>query len=299
MTFEPSGERCACESNHLACKQDPKPGCFCPTGYYEYEGKCILNSNCQSDECTGLKIYQESGEKCLCDPEYGVICSVIEIPGCYCPYPFYEDKKGHCIPISECPTVPVCPENMEHDTQGESCVCDKKLGLLCEPVVKDDCYCKDTYYKDQNNNCTLKESCKVDDVCPGEVYQDVGETCLCHPKKGLVCVPVNKAQCYCPENYYRDIEGECISKETCVKQCKDDQVFKDGGEQCSCKRGQLECKNITISACYCPEDSYRNKEGVCVPKSSCVDTFNCPEGTTFAQEGEKCLCDKELGKYLN
>lgn len=78
-----------------------------------------------------------------------------------------------------------------------------------------DCYCPEEFYKDSNGQCAEKSTCAP--PCDGDlVFQESGEDCICDSNKNLVCTTINIAQCYCPEGYYKDSNGNCALKSDCT-----------------------------------------------------------------------------------
>lgn len=102
---------------------------------------------------------------------------------------------------------------------GYECVCDNTTisGVNCIFINKKDCYCPEFYVRDESGTCCTNATCpNLALTCDeNEVYQASGLECVCDSTSGVRCVHVHKPRCYCMENYVRNDEGVCVSKDTC------------------------------------------------------------------------------------
>lgn len=184
---------------------------------------------------------------------------------------------------------------MTYKKEGEKCLC-HTVGLICWNQTVSDCYCGEQQYRDSNGVCVDKSVCVPQNQCPGldEEYKEVGQNCICTKKK-MICVDMHKPACYCREGYFRDLNGNCVAKDTCQPvRCEEPQTYEEQGENCICTRKGLLCTNQTITNCYCPPDQYKDSKGACVLKSSCPKvTPQCKKPQIYLESGQECLCQDD------
>lgn len=125
--YAESGLVCTCNQNKIECMEFSFD-CFCPSGtYINAQNECTPQADCHRESfihlsrrdilmtvvimmsliisapCDGGKVYSdEGGGNCLCDPNAGLQCTLVETPGCYCPRETYPNAEGVCTPEAEC-----------------------------------------------------------------------------------------------------------------------------------------------------------------------------------------------------
>ena len=98
---------------------------------------------------------------CINPTNAGVICAAVCITTCVCKPDFIRDRKGVCIPKSDCPKKK-CQKNEIFSTCGNSCTepsCDLRYTYVPCPDCQVGCYCKKGYARDNNNECIRESKC--------------------------------------------------------------------------------------------------------------------------------------------
>ena len=87
-----------------------------------------------------------------------------------------------------------------------------------------------------------------------------------------------RSGCQCKPGYYRNLGGKCVSELTCLM-CGQGEEWRQGPEK-GCngftsrripKKGKKGKKDSTTNVwgCYCSNDTYRSKDGLCVSQETC------------------------------
>ncbi|XP_065327569.1 mucin-2-like [Pelmatolapia mariae] len=163
-----------------------------------------------------------------------------------------------------------CTSLIDHNPYIQACVKD-----LCHcSNLNDSCVC--STYSEFSRQCShaggIPPNWRTPELCakhcpPTMVYDEYGSPCIdtCRfPDTSLLCEDHNIDGCFCPPGTVFDdvsVMGRCIPRSECP--CKRDKIYKsneiyqEGGENCTCIAGKWSCESLQMHAtCSVEEGSY-------------------------------------------
>lgn len=164
QTYQEEGEECICESSSATTYF--RGGLQSVIRRQKYKGLIIPSHGKQSGKTASRKptfvnsLSTNQGAKYRPSPT-GLVCAIVQAPACYCPPDYYKDPNGVCVLKSSCVIVPVCPGDEIYQSEGEKCICDSNVGLICIETLVKGCYCPDGYYRDSYGSCVAKDTCVI------------------------------------------------------------------------------------------------------------------------------------------
>ncbi|XP_047526818.1 zonadhesin-like isoform X2 [Vanessa atalanta] len=281
-------------------------GCICESEYLRNDtGICIPKDHCPTYQCGINEIYDtclpicppprcdvdEKTVQCLRNPDPGdPACRA----GCRCIDNYKQNESGVCIPKEECPVIPT--ENCGPDEEYVDCAnggCGRwecsQQGQVCVKVGEGGCVggcrCKAPLLRAEDGSCVPPEQCPVtcngknevvgcQTACP-ETCDSIGKNCtIIEPK---VC----KRDCRCKPGFYRNKNGECVSKQECRTECGVNEIYDICPATCPPPRCDVDEKTILClpnpkpgdpacePGCRCIDNYKRNENGICIPKEEC------------------------------
>ncbi|XP_061377969.1 zonadhesin-like isoform X3 [Danaus plexippus] len=280
--------------------------CRCKDGYTRNE-----NGECISTTCGMNEVYDECPPLCppqRCDVDDRLIrCAENPKPGdpkckpgCRCADNFYRNDKGICVTREECQLPKKCGLNEEYSSCANggcrrfTCAMNAILCVdLIEGGCEEGCICKESYTRADNGTCIPENQCptvcgdnEVYDVCPSPCPPkrcDVDERLIDCAPNPLPGDPNCEPGCRCADNYYRNENGLCVTKEECppIIDCGPNEIAlrcaNGGCWKRSCSRPQTICVKLREGACKegcrCKENYLRSDNGTCIPESECPQ--NC------------------------
>ncbi|XP_045764412.1 zonadhesin-like isoform X3 [Maniola jurtina] len=304
------GEGCRVDPSVTLCLTNPlpgdpscNPGCRCQDNYFRNDDGCCVTRD-QCPVCGVNEVYDtciapcpprtcgvnESLIRCESPPQPGdPNCNA----GCRCADNFYRNDRNVCVPRNECPGQ--CGEN-EIPTSCFEGICERRscsdLGkpVICvrPSVCTNGCLCKEGYLRDENGICIPIAQCpniqcgtnEIFDVCPP---QCPGEDCRVDPSL-ILCVPNPlpgdprcNPGCRCQDNYFRNDDGCCVTRDQCPK-CNGKNEYFSCGSACDnvcatlSTQNQTNCPIINKKCnpkCYCQEAYARDNNNICIPIEDC------------------------------
>nr|XP_034824830.1 zonadhesin-like [Maniola hyperantus] len=242
--------------------------------------------------------------------------------GCRCKEGLLRTDEGICVPADQCPLN--CFGENEIRGCGLNCppqTCES-IGreYRCPPQTKEcriECRCKEGFFRNKIGECISKEDC-LNCTGPNE-YFSCGGACdnVCAtlanqsqancPIVNIVCNP----KCYCEEGYARDSNNTCVLISECPQPiCGKNEVFDECPATCpprTCDAlgraykcaapptpGDPECE----PGCRCADGYYRNKQGICVLESECLNCFGQNEMVGCENTCSPQTCES-IGKKYN
>ncbi|CAG9560280.1 unnamed protein product [Danaus chrysippus] len=288
-----------------------KEGCRCKENYLRSDnGTCIPESECPPT-CGINEVYDECPPLCppqRCDVDDRLIrCAANPKPGdpkcklgCRCAENFYRNDKGICVTRAECQLPKKCGPNEEYSSCANggcrrfTCAMNAILCVdLIEGGCEAGCICKESYTRADNGTCIPENQCpiicgdnEVYDVCPSPCPPkrcDVDELLIDCAPNPLPGDPDCEPGCRCADNYYRNENGLCVTKEECppMIDCGPNEIAlrcaNGGCWKQSCSRPQTKCVKLRPGACKegcrCKENYLRSDNGTCIPENECPQ--NC------------------------
>ncbi|GMT10175.1 hypothetical protein PFISCL1PPCAC_1472 [Pristionchus fissidentatus] len=158
---------------------------------------------------------------------------------------------------------------------------------MCQPGR---CMCQQGFFRSKEGKCVTENDCDIAAQTPPTPTSDADckkneyfTTCssMCEAKCGqyapmaciLMCGP---PACQCKEGFYRNSNGECMSRADCDKnppKCKKNQVFSQCSTMCAAKCGEYGVKPCMAMCgppkCECAPGFYLNGKGDCLSKAEC------------------------------
>lgn len=144
----------ACPNDGIVCSQKCWPGCFCPEGLVEIDGKCV-KKECK---CKENQVYRWGND---CADQCGTESQICDDPwreDCFCAEGF-RNFNGECVPLEKCPND--CPEGMTFDYEGD--ICDNYCPGTVRSCLKETgeytaaCYCKEKELIPVNGVCVKRD----------------------------------------------------------------------------------------------------------------------------------------------
>ncbi|XP_054161710.1 zonadhesin-like [Oppia nitens] len=285
-----------------------KMGCYCAEGYYRSDsGQCVTEAECPlsvvqkpNKKCSSNEIYTDCGNFCdqLCTvlnkDKLQLNCSLTCAPGCICRDGYKRNKLLTCVAEDDCRA---CDENEEFSKCGTDC------GHHCNDLLKDNipcplvcnigCFCNSGYYRNKKGKCVTKSTCDTDPILcnTNEEYLYCGNHCgeTCEDLRNPIhCPKVCEKGCFCKHGYYRDIDGNCLTKDQCDLEqnqeiddqinCKTNEEYRKCGNKClELCEDSMHCTNECQKGCFCSVGYLRHKSGHCVPEDKCNVVNECLE----------------------
>ncbi|XP_069354812.1 zonadhesin-like isoform X2 [Maniola hyperantus] len=330
-TCDALGRAYKCAAPPVPGDPECEPSCTCADGYYRNkQGACVPECECPKPIICGADEVYDSCVNGGCGrwncSQPGTLCiDLIEggcREGCRCKEGLLRTDEGICVPADQCPLN--CFGENEIRGCGLNCppqTCES-IGreYRCPPQTKEcriECRCKEGFFRNKIGECISKEDC-LNCTGPNE-YFSCGGACdnVCAtlanqsqancPIVNIVCNP----KCYCEEGYARDSNNTCVLISECPQPiCGKNEVFDECPATCpprTCDAlgraykcaapptpGDPECE----PGCRCADGYYRNKQGICVLESECLNCFGQNEMVGCENTCSPQTCES-IGKKYN
>ncbi|XP_054163113.1 zonadhesin-like [Oppia nitens] len=240
-------ELCQNRHNISSCPPIAKSyKCFCINGFFRKDGKCV-----PEDQCDGLhqKGLTDFADNAALDRSKNTTCTAVNQE--------FNDCGSKCMESCDAmdsPTLCVTFGPNRCDAPG--------------------CYCKEGYYKNENNTCVSEEKCEHDlDLDTRPPFLTTEFTTEMSTESGA---PIDRT----PDTTTLSENEEAAAKErektdtsplvvTTPTHCSDNEVYSECGNRCM---ESLENKNNNSKCdikwcdigCFCKPNFFRNEEGLCV-----------------------------------
>ncbi|GMT36439.1 hypothetical protein PFISCL1PPCAC_27736, partial [Pristionchus fissidentatus] len=177
--------------------------------------------------------------------------------------------------------------------------CDNKDPMCFPTCYPSRCMCRPGLYRNNEGKCVTLTECDTAKPAPlptlihpickkNEQFKECSTLCeaKCGEPEPLFCIRMcGDPACQCSEGFYRNSEGECVSRADCENkkptpspvpkqpECKKNEQFNQCATMCEAKCGEPEplfcIRMCGDPACQCSEGFYRNSDGECVSRADC------------------------------
>lgn len=93
------------------------------------------------------------------------------------------------------------------------------------------------------------------------------------PKEPKICIDMCKTGCFCKRGYYRNKDGQCVTREKCCP--GNNERYTDCGSACveTCNSVPQLCTDNCVAGCFCESGDYVRKDNgttsPCIKREQC------------------------------